>query len=109
MSNQNNTLLQAVDVSREIPMYQLVSANLMRTLMQRTGTGAKVTGRQLAADAGIAHGTVGSLLTGAQNSVPESTADAIARRIGVDILVLFVPVGRSTQALSVVPAQAESA
>lgn len=90
-------------------MYELVSPALMRTLMQRTGTGARITGRQLATDAGIAHGTVGSLLTGAQHSVPESTADAIARRIGVDLLVLFVPVGRSTEALTAVPFQAASA
>ena len=84
-------------MSRETPMYKLVSIDLMRTLMQRTGTGARITGRELAADAGIAHGTIGSLLTGAQQSVPASTADAIARRIGVDLLVLFVPVGRSVQ------------
>ena len=90
-------------------MYKLVSADLMRTLMQRTGTGASVTGRQLAADAGVAHGTVGMLLTGAQQSVPASSADAIARRIGVDVLVLFVPVGRSVELVDSVVEAATSA
>ncbi|MGW1463891.1 helix-turn-helix domain-containing protein [Streptomyces sp. NPDC002308] len=90
-------------------MYHLVSPDLMRTLMKRTGTGAPVTGRQLAADIGIAHGTIGNLLTGAQRSVPESIAEDIARRIGVDLPILFVRVGRSTEALSVVPVESASA
>lgn len=103
MSNQNNTLLQEVDVSRDATKYTLVSPDLMRTLMQRTGTGRRITTRELAAEIGIAHGTIGGLLTGAVQVVPESTAVDIAGRIGVDPLVLFVPVGRSNQALAAVP------
>lgn len=102
MSNQNNTLSQEVDVSEEAKKYTLVSRDLMRTLMQRTGTGERITTRELAADIGIAHGTVGGLLTGAVTVVPESTAVDAAERIGVDLLVLFIPVCRANKALAIV-------
>lgn len=77
-------------------MYRLVGAGLFRQLMQRTGNGAPVTLRQLAADVGIPHGTIGNLLTGQQDTVPEPTATALAQRLGVDLLVIFEPVCRST-------------
>lgn len=89
-------------MSRDATKYTLVNPDLMRTLMRRTGTGERTTTRELAADIGVAHGTIGGLLTGAVQVVPESTAVDIARRIGVDLLVLFVPVGRSNP-LTVVP------
>lgn len=79
------------------PLYRLLDRRLMARLMERTGTGAAVTIRGLAADAGIAHGTVGNLLTGEQESVIEPTARAICGVIGVDLLILFAPVGRATR------------
>lgn len=90
-------------MSEDVTKYSLVSRDLMRTLMQRTGTGKRITTRELAAEIGIAHGTIGGLLTGAVQVVPQSTAVDIAERIGVDPLVLFIPVGRSNKALAAVP------
>ena len=95
-------------MSEEATKYTLVSPDLMRTLMQRTGTGERITTRELAAEIGIAHGTIGGLLTGAVKVVPESTAVDAAERIGVDLLVLFIPVCRANKALTVVP-ETESA
>ncbi|MFF2964300.1 hypothetical protein ACFVT1_36660 [Streptomyces sp. NPDC057963] len=91
-------------MNEEVTKYTLVSRDLMRTLMRRTGTGRRITTRALAAEIGIAHGTIGGLLTGAVVVVPESTAVDIAGRIGVDTLVLFVPVCRANKAaLTAVP------
>ncbi|MDT0270294.1 helix-turn-helix transcriptional regulator [Streptomyces sp. DSM 44915] len=78
------------------PTYRLPDPDLMRTLMRRTGTGAPVSIRELAAASGLSHGTVGNLLTGVTSSVSADAAHAIADRIGVDVLVLWVPAGRAT-------------
>lgn len=94
--NSMNDSFHEVNVTPRTTMYRLVSIELLRQLMRRTGTGAPVTTRQLALDAGIAHGTVGNLLTGHQDAVLETTAKALAQRLGVDLLVLFEPVCRST-------------
>lgn len=76
-------------------MYKLHSPELLRTLMQRTGTGASVTIRDLAVAAGCPHGTIGNLLTGAQECVAADVAHGVADRIGVDLLILFAPTGRA--------------
>ncbi|WP_282696292.1 hypothetical protein [Streptomyces sp. CC208A] len=65
--------------------------------MERTGTGAPLSIRGLATKAGVAHGTIGNLLTGEQESVIEPTAHAICGAIGVDLLILFAPEGRATR------------
>ncbi|MFG2225339.1 XRE family transcriptional regulator [Streptomyces sp. NPDC048644] len=78
------------------PQYQLLDADLLRRLMQRTGTGQRVTIRELAAHAGCAVGTVGNLLSGKQQCVTSGTAHSVAQAIGVDTLVLFAPTGRAT-------------
>lgn len=95
MFTQNNNAFMVVNVIEDAPKYRLVNADLLRTLMQRTGTGEAVTGRRLAREAGIAHGVVGMLLTGARDTVSATVAQAIAQRIGVDLLVLFVPSERA--------------
>lgn len=94
--DQMNDPFHEVNVNLRTPMYRLVSIPLFRQIMQRTGDGGPVTLRQLAADAGIPHGTIGNLLTGQQDTVPEITARALAHRLGVDLLVTFTPVCRST-------------
>jgi transcriptional regulator with XRE-family HTH domain len=76
-------------------MYRLVSGDLLRTLMQRTGTGNRLTVRELAASVDVSVGTVGSLLTGEQQTVPEDKAKRICAAIGVDLLVLFIPCERA--------------
>jgi tetrahydromethanopterin S-methyltransferase subunit G len=92
---QNNTTFMAVNVTEDAPKYRLISTHLMRTLMQRTGTGAAITGRRLARDVGASHGLIGELLTGARDTVPATIAQGIAQRIGVDLLILFVPAERA--------------
>lgn len=72
------------------PTYR-VDADLLRTLMRRTGTGAKITVRRLAAHTGLAVGTIGALLSGTQENLAEDKARRVARTIGVDLLVLFIP------------------
>jgi len=79
-------------------MYRLVDRDLLRRLMRRTGTGGRITTRGLAAAAGVAHGTIGMLLTGAQASLPCDAAHAVAQAIGVDDLILWAPTGRATSA-----------
>ncbi|MFD8404623.1 hypothetical protein ACFV1G_08065 [Streptomyces anulatus] len=96
-------------MSEEATKYTLVNRDLLRALMQRTGTGKRTTTRQLAADIGIAHGTIGGLLTGAVQVVPESTAVDIAARIGVDLLILFVPVCRANPAPLAIVTEASTA
>jgi transcriptional regulator with XRE-family HTH domain len=88
-----------VDVNTRTAMYRLADRELFRLLMQRTGTGAPVSIRGLAAATGVSHSTIGHLLTGEQEAVPEATAHALAQRLGVDLLVAFEPVCRSTTPL----------
>lgn len=81
-------------------MYKLVDRELMRTLMQRTGTGGGVSVRELAADVRLPHGTIGNLLSGYQTTQPYDKALAIAQRIGVDLLILWTPIERSLTAIA---------
>lgn len=75
------------------PLFE-VDRELLETLMKRTKTGAPVKGRELAAEAGIASGTISNLLTGTRAKVYGSTAAAICDVIGVELLVLCTPVDR---------------
>lgn len=71
-----------------------VDVELLERLMKRTKTGAPVKGRELTAMAGIAHGTISNLINGVRENVQGSTAVAICDVIGVELLVLCVPVER---------------
>ncbi|MFD4259988.1 helix-turn-helix domain-containing protein [Streptomyces sp. NPDC058534] len=84
-------------------MYAVASGDRLKMLMERTGTGGAVTTRELAAAAGVSHGTIGGLMSGTQRAIPEHKAKAIAARLGVDLLVLFIPMERAGRAL--IPAQ----
>ena len=75
--------------------YLLVSPDRLRDLMGRTGTGSSISGRELAAKVGVPHGTVDALLNGGTKTQPGCVAEDIARVIGVDLLVLWAPTGRS--------------
>lgn len=101
LSKQCNEASHEVDVTTPVPLYKLVNADLLRTLMRRTGTGAPVSVRTLAAKVGIPHGTIGNLLTGEQEAVSSDTAHRIAAVIGVDTLVLFIPMERAEAATDV--------
>ena len=84
-------------VARE-PRYRLVSPDLLRTLMERTGTGASISGRELAAAVDVPHGTIDALLSGKTKTQPSSVAHHICRVIGVDLLILWAPTGRAVPA-----------
>ncbi|WP_432247670.1 helix-turn-helix domain-containing protein [Streptomyces sanyensis] len=75
--------------------YKLVNIGLLELLMKRTGRGDAVSIRQLAERAGVPRGTIGNLLTGEQEGVMPDAAERIAAAIGVDLLVLFIPVQRA--------------
>ncbi|MFF8458556.1 helix-turn-helix domain-containing protein [Streptomyces albidoflavus] len=87
----------------EVPMYAVVSGDRLKILMERTGTGEPITSRGLAEAVGVSHGTIGALMSGAQRVIPEHKAKAIASRLGVDLLVLFIPMERAGRVF--VPAQ----
>lgn len=77
------------------PRYLLVNPDRLSMLMERTGTGASISGRELAAAVDVPHGTVDALLNGKTKTQPSSVAHAICRVIGVDLLILWAPTGRS--------------
>ncbi|MEV0526604.1 helix-turn-helix transcriptional regulator [Streptomyces sp. NPDC050439] len=75
-----------------------VDGPLLRRLMQRIGTGQKITVRQLADATGLATGTIGALLSGTQRTLTEGKARRIASTIGVDLDILFIPCERAGRA-----------
>lgn len=81
-------------MSRE-PRYRLVSPDRLSMLMERTGTGAAISGRELARRVGVPHGTVDALLNGHTKTQPQTVAETICRVIGVDLLILWSPTGRA--------------
>ncbi|MFB7672887.1 XRE family transcriptional regulator [Kitasatospora purpeofusca] len=79
-------------------LWKIRDPELLERLMKCTGTGTPVTQRELAKAASASHGTIGNLLNGAIEYVPEAVANGIVDRIGVDLLVLFAPTGRAVPA-----------
>ncbi|MFF4246256.1 hypothetical protein ACFYY2_17560 [Streptomyces sp. NPDC001822] len=79
----------------EAPMCRIYDRALLARLMKRTGTGAKLTTRDLAKVAELPHGTVGALVSGEQRFLPREKAQRIATAIGVDLMILFVPCERA--------------
>lgn len=78
--------------------YVLVSPDLLVQLMERTGDGRPVSVRELARVAGVSHSKIGHLRTGERETADEHEAPAIANRLGVDLLVLWKPTGRTVEA-----------
>lgn len=77
------------------PRYVLLDPDLLRRLMERTGTGHSISGRELARRAGVPHGTIDALLNGNIKSQPSDVAHGISRIIGVDVPILWCPAGRA--------------
>lgn len=77
------------------PRYVLLDPDLLRRLMERTGSGHSISGRELARRVGVPHGTIDNLLNGNIKSQPHEIACVISRWIGVDLLVLWTPGGRA--------------
>ncbi|MFD5903621.1 helix-turn-helix domain-containing protein [Streptomyces microflavus] len=86
--------------------FLLVNPARLRMLMERTGTGAGITHRELAKNVGIPHGTIDHLLSGDVRTQPADIAYAISQVLGVDHLVLWAPTGRSIPADGPTPALA---
>lgn len=80
--------------------WTLVSADLLRTLMNRCGDGSKLTVRSLADRVGVPIATIGKLLTGTQASVRAEVAQGISDAIGVGVLILFTPPRGATLAVA---------
>lgn len=76
----------------------LVSPDLLCQLMERTGDGRSVSVRDLADAAGCSHSKIGHLRTGERETADEVEAKAIAKRLGVDLFVLWIPTGRANPA-----------
>ncbi|MFD8936659.1 helix-turn-helix domain-containing protein [Streptomyces sp. NPDC059578] len=64
--------------------------------MKRTGDGKDVSVRDLAAAAGVHPSKIGHLRSGIRSTATAHEAEAISRRLGVDLLVLWAPAGRTT-------------
>ncbi|MFE9937361.1 helix-turn-helix domain-containing protein [Streptomyces hirsutus] len=104
-----NKAFREVNVNEAPPIpYAVVSNDRLKLLMERTGTGEAVTSRELAAKSGVAHGTIGALMSGTQRLVPEDKAKAIAAVLGIDLLVLFIPMERSGRSFIPVQPQKEA-
>lgn len=71
-----------------------VDADLLERLMQRTKTGAEISGRELADLARIASGTISNVLTGTRPRLRGATVGPICDVLGVELLVLCTPVER---------------
>jgi transcriptional regulator with XRE-family HTH domain len=65
--------------------------------MERTGTGSSISVRELATAVGVSHGGINDLLQGHTKTTRHDTAHGICRTLGVDLLVLWAPTGRSVQ------------
>jgi hypothetical protein len=84
---------------------ELVSPDLLVLLMQRTGDGREVSVRDLAHDAGCHPSKIGHLRSGERRTATHDEALAIAKRLGVDLLVLWQHTGRSNPAPIELPHQ----
>ena len=80
------------------PRWRLRSPDLLKTLMQNTGDGTRTTARDLAEHAGCNYSHIGELMNGEQKTASYEHAIAICRRLGVDLLVLWVPDERTVSA-----------
>ncbi|MFG3170634.1 helix-turn-helix domain-containing protein [Streptomyces sp. NPDC048200] len=86
--------------AQQNPM-QLVNADLLVLLMERTGDGRNVSVRDLADAAGCHPSKVDALRNGRRKTATQHEAEALAKRLGVDLLVLWEHTGRT------IPAPAE--
>lgn len=76
----------------------LVSPERLVMLMERDGDGQEVSVRDLADAAGCHPSKIGHLRTGERKTATVAEAMAIARRLGVDLLVLWQHTGRTIPA-----------
>lgn len=77
---------------------QLVRTDLLVLLMERTGDGRSVSVRDLAEAVGCHPSKVDALRNGRRKTATQAEAEAIAKRLGVDFLVLWEHTGRTVPA-----------
>lgn len=77
---------------------ELVSSDLLVQLMKRTGDGREVSVRDLAQAAGCHHSKIDHLRNSRRRTATQDEAEAIARRLGVDLLCLWRHTGRANPA-----------
>ncbi|MGW5175838.1 helix-turn-helix domain-containing protein [Streptomyces sp. NPDC004082] len=77
---------------------QLVRADLLVLLMERTGNGRSVSVRELADKVGCHPSKIDALRQGRRRTATQAEAEAIAKRLGVDFLVLWEHTGRANPA-----------
>lgn len=78
--------------------YRPVNRQMLRQIMQRTGDGTSASMRDIAAATGVHPSLINEVLSGEQDTVSPDVAAAWAERVGCDLLVLWVPVQRTTSA-----------
>lgn len=71
--------------------YDLKSKQILQWVMDNPGRGVPYTTRSLGAAIGRHHSLIGHLLTGERRNCDMADAHAIARSVGVGVLVLFAP------------------
>lgn len=76
----------------------LVSPDRLVMLMERTGDGREVSVRELADAAGCHPSKIDALRNGRRKKSLYPEAAAIAKRLGVDLLVLWAHTGRTVEA-----------
>lgn len=76
----------------------LVSPDRLVMLMERTGDGREISVRELAATAGCHPSKIDALRNGRRKNSLYREAAAIAKRLGVDLLVLWAHPGRTVEA-----------
>lgn len=77
--------------------------------MKHTGDGSRATVRDLAKCAGVHPSLISELLRGEQRTASAEVAAAISKRIGTDLLVLWVPDQRTATVATPELAEAKSA
>ncbi|MFP8959993.1 hypothetical protein ACLIYP_05385 [Streptomyces nanhaiensis] len=80
--------------------YRPVDRDMLRRIMQRTGDGSRASMRDIAEVAGVASSLIAEVLSGEQDTVSPDVAEAWSARVGCDLLVLWLPVQRTTIARS---------
>lgn len=97
------------EVNVSTTMYALASTDQqtggerLKSFMARTGTGQRISADGLAEAVGVSKGTIGALMSDAQRIIGEPKARAIAAALGVDYLVLWIPMERAGRVF--IPAQ----
>lgn len=76
----------------------LVRADLLVLLMKRTGDGRAVSVRELAEAAGCHPSKIDHLRNGRRATATQAEAEAIAKRLGVDLMCLWEHTGRTVEA-----------